>query len=309
LLFVDLLEEVGLEGYPVLIRASIGDDVDPGFPVPDRFNHLIVAVPGDSVAARDGDPVAGGLLFVDPTQEQGTAGWLHPGVQGKHALVVRGDLSALVETPSRFSQEGEQLTVELAITAAGVAAGRAEVLLRGSLAGVLAEELRSPRAEEALLYFLRRRLSGFDVRQPSWQQEPGDVPALRLEAAIEAASFAAAGGSGPSLHLPGLAMTPSSRELAEETMVTFPPGSRQTRWRLTLPPGWCPPEAEETAVRNAVGSFRQTISPIDRGVEVERRVEILSQRIEGESMAELAELSVAEHRTLKRRLRFGCAGG
>jgi transglutaminase-like putative cysteine protease len=309
LLFVDMLDEAGIPGYPVLIRLSSGDDVDPDFPFPFGFNHVIVAVPADAVAAGDGDPVAGGLLFIDPTQEKGSAAWLHPYVQGKNALVVRGDRSGLVETPNRFLDESERLTVELAISAAGDASGRAEVLLRGNWAAAAVEELRSPRAEQFFLGFLSRRLPGFDLGERAWQEEPGEAPGVRMAVAVRAPGFASGGGSGPSLHLPGLAATPSSRDLADETMATLRAGSRQTLWRLDLPPGWCPPEAAETGVANSVGSFSQTISSSGRRIEIERRVDVDTQRVEGEAASDLEELSRAEHRTLKRRLRFGCGGG
>ncbi len=306
LLFIDLLEELGIPSYPALIRSSSGDDVDRDFPVPDRFNHMIVAVPVDSVATSAGDPTAGGLLFIDPTQEQGTAGWLHPGVQRKGALVIRGDESALLETPYRWHQESQRLTVDLTLSPAGAATGRAEVVLTGGLAVFLAGELESPRAEEAFLRFLGRRLPRFDVRRPSWQHEPGDVPALRLVAEVHAEAFVAGIGSRPSLHLPGLPATPAPRELKGESATDLRPGSWQTIWRLVLPPGWCPPEAREIAIDNGAGSFRQTLSPADHGIEIDRRVDLRVRRIRGESMAELKELSLAEHRALKRRLRLHC---
>ena len=306
LLFIDLLEEVGIPSYPALIRSSPADDVDPDFPVPDRFNHLIVAVATDSVTVDGEDPTAEDLLFIDPTQERGTAGWLHPGVQRKHALVVRGDASALVETPDRWHQESQRLTVDLTVSPAGAAAGRAEVLLTGSLAVAVAAELESPRAAAAFSRFLGRRLPRFDLRETGWTREPGDVPALRLTARVQAATFVAGAGARPSLHLPGLPKTPPPHELADEIGTDLTPGSWQTRWRLGLPPGWCRPEAGEVAVANDVGSFRQTISPTDQGLEIERRVDLRARRLAGESMAELKALCLAEHRALKRRLRLHC---
>ncbi len=306
LLFIDLLAEAGIPSYPALIRSSSSTDVDPDFPVPDRFNHMIVAVPADSVATGDGDPTAGGLLFIDPTQEKGTAGWLHPGVQRKGALVVRGETSALIETPDRSQQESQRLTIDLTVSLAGAVTGRAEILVSGNLAVAIARELESPRGEEAFLRFLGRRLPRFDIRQPSWQHEPGDVPAVRMVAEVQAGDFVAGTSERRSLHLPGLPATPPPRDLAGGTATDLRPGSWQTRWRLTLPAGWCPPEAAETAVANDAGSFHQTISPTDRGVEVERRIDIRVRRVAGESMAELKELCLAEHRALKRRLRLHC---
>ncbi len=306
LLFVDLLAEAGIPSHPALIRSSPNDDVDRDFPVPDRFNHMIVAVEADAVATADGDPTAGGLLFIDPTQDKGTASWLHPGVQRKGALVVRGDESALIETPDQWHQESRQLNVDLTLSPAGAASGRAEMVIAGSLAVALGRELESPRAEEIFQRFLGRHLPRFEVHRPSWQHEPGGVPALRLAAEVRAAGFVAGAGARPSLHLPGLPATPPPRDMAGETATDLEPGSWRARWRLSLPDGWCPPTAAETAVTNGVGSFHQTITPAAGGVEVERRLELRTRRAAGATMAELKELCLAEHRTLKRRLRLSC---
>ena len=306
LLLIDFLEEAGIPSYPVLIRSTSAGDVDPSFPAPDLFNHMIVAVETEAVTVSDDDPAIDGLLFIDPTQEEGTAAWLHPGVQRRNALVIRGDASALIETPDRWHHESQRLTVDLKVSATGAATGRAEVLLTGNSAVALSRALATPQAEAAFLRFLGRHLPGFDIRQPSWQRESEEVPALRMTAEVHARIFVAGIGARPSLHLPGLPATPSSRELTDTLVTDLKPGSWQARWRIGLPPGWCLPEIAEVSVANQVGSFHQEVAPPDGGLEIVRRVDIHARRVVGESMAELKALSLAEHRTLKRRLRLHC---
>jgi hypothetical protein len=61
-LLLGLLDEAGIEAYPVLIQAEPRSRIDPEFPAPSLFNHMIAAVPAGGGAARGGHPRAGGAL-------------------------------------------------------------------------------------------------------------------------------------------------------------------------------------------------------------------------------------------------------
>ena len=78
---LDLLKQAGIEAYPALVQAAPQGRIDPEFPVPGWFDHMIAALPAAGLALTADDPVAGGYLFVDPTQTRGGAGWLHPADQ------------------------------------------------------------------------------------------------------------------------------------------------------------------------------------------------------------------------------------
>lgn len=88
-LLVDLLREVDIEALPALILLADDRRIDPQFPSPNQFNHEIVAVPAGEVEVTEEDPMAGGYLFLDPTQTRGGARWLHPAVVIGLTLVRR----------------------------------------------------------------------------------------------------------------------------------------------------------------------------------------------------------------------------
>src|SRR6185295_12651605 len=130
LLLVALLRTAGVEAYPALIHLGSEDRIDAEFPSPFQFNHVIVAVAAEGVAAM-GDPVSGGYLFVDPTQEGPSIRWLQPAVQDQDALVVRNAGSALVRTPIRQEIEGGRIEARLAVSPEGDADGEASFIISG----------------------------------------------------------------------------------------------------------------------------------------------------------------------------------
>ncbi len=311
LLLIDLLAEVGIEAHPTLIRASRRAEVDAAFPDPGQFNHLIVAVEAGQL---DGAELAGveaeGLFFLDPTQNRGGAVWLHPADQDQQVLVVRGADSSLVRTPLRPELEVSDLRVSLAVNATGNAAGGAGLELTGSTAAgfldLVAEA--TPSEEEGFIRRLfGRLLPGAELGVVSWSPVEGDLPAISLSASVRLDGLVQGRPGGRSLRLPGLTSTPEAHQLAErETAVVVTPGRTRARWSLTLPDGWCPPRAGERSVANSLGSYSQKVSAEGGKLTVERSTELDQRWIEPADLKALQELSLAEHRALKRRLRLRC---
>jgi hypothetical protein len=129
------------------VLAAPEDRIDADFPSPFYFDHMIAVLPAAGLATTSEDPIAGGYLFVDPTQSHGGAGWLHPAVQDQWALVLRGERSALVRSPLRPELETERLTVELAVRPDGGAAGQLRLELRGGAAAAGIERRAEERPE------------------------------------------------------------------------------------------------------------------------------------------------------------------
>lgn len=310
LLLIDLLEEAGIEAHPALIRLSRDERIDRLFPSPYHFNHLIVAVPADGVEPREHDPVADGYLFLDPTQERGSARWLHPGVQDQDALVVRGEGSGLARTPIRPEHESRGLVVNLVVTPGGEARGGAGLSFTGGLASALLDALASSppeRAEAAARTLLSDLLPGVTLGNIGWSTADGDVPRLEIAAATHLASFVQGSDGQRSFQLPGLTSTPSPSLVdGREVPLVLDPGIARTSWHLKLPAGWCPPAADPVAVDNEVGRFEQRIARDGDSVTVERRVEIRRRWVEPELFPAFEELALAEHRTARRRLRLDC---
>lgn len=92
-LLVALLRQVDIEAHVALLRARVGDDVEPQLPGLGLFNHAIVYLPGDRP------------LWIDPTAPFARAGELPLSDQGRWALVAATTTQALIPTPTSNSVE------------------------------------------------------------------------------------------------------------------------------------------------------------------------------------------------------------
>jgi hypothetical protein len=322
-LLLDMLEEAGIEAYPALVLADRDGRIDPRFPAPGWFNHMIAALPVDGLAVDADDPVAGGYLFVDPTQERGGAGWLHPVDQDQMALVLRGDRTVLVATPLRPRLEAFHLTVDLEVRPDGSAAGKLRLELRGGAAAAETEELAGERPDHTATRthrLITAWLPGAGVSGVHWTSlRAGGVPEVTLTAAVTLPSLvapgealpaadaggSAAGGGSRWLALAGPKITPAPGLLRDRSApVVVRPGVEQVTWHLTLPDGWCAAPDAGADLDNAAGSFHQSIACAGRLLTVERRSELRVRWIEPAQFPAVAAVSLAEHRAAARRLRL-----
>lgn len=313
LLLIALLREAGIDAWPALIRLGSGDRIDAGFPSPFQFNHVIVAVAAQGVAAPD-DPVAGGYLFVDPTQEGSSIRWLHPAVQDQDALVVRGAGSALVHTPLRQDLEGGTIDARLTLSAAGDAEGEVSFRISGDTGAAFASAFRESTAQEvepAVRQVFGQLLpSGAQLSGIRWslgQAADSEVPTVILSARVRLASLAQGEGGSHSFGLPPMAGTPKPAVLqGREMPVVLTPKSNRFSWRIEIPEGWCPPRPETIEVGNAVGTFRQSVAPNGRVIEVGRQLEIRQRWVEPARFADLEALAVADHQANQQLIRMDC---
>ncbi len=310
LLLIALLRESGIDAWPALIRLGSGDRIDAEFPSPFQFNHVIVAVAAQGVAAAD-DPVAGGYLFVDPTQEGSSIRWLHPSVQDQDALVVRGAGSALVRTPLRQDLEGGTIDTRLTLTADGDAEGEVSFRISGDAGAAFASTFQESAAQEvepAVRQVFGQLLpAGAQLSQVKWMIEEAEVPSVTLSARIRLTDMAQGEGTSHSFGLPPMVGTPKPAVLqGRELPVVLTPKSNRFSWRIEIPEGWCPPRPETVEIGNAVGTFRQSVAPNGRIVEIGRELEIRQRWIEPARFADLEELSIADHRANQQLIRMDC---
>ena len=313
-LLLDLLAEAGIEAYPALVYSGDDQPIDPGFPSPFGFNHMIVALPAAGLAAPAGHPeaavdaVAGGYLFVDPTQDAGASRWLDGDTQDQPALVVRGGESALVRTPVLPAAEVHRLALQLAAQPDGGAAGGLRVELLGGAARSLARlAARSPaEAENAVRGLLGAAFPAARLASPRSDPGSGPLPAMTLGAGISLASLVSSGeGGARSLGVPGLVLTPSTAVLDGRRLpLVLVPQTGELSLQATLPEGWCKPQHDDFAVANAVGSFRQSVACDGQLLTVTRRTVLARRFVPPELLPQLAELAAAEHRASARRLRL-----
>lgn len=325
LLLVELLRAAGIDAHPALIRLDAGGGIDPDFPTPLAFNHLIVAIDAAPFAAPSGDetrdeardpslPVAEGFVFVDATQTLGGAEYLHEGVQGQHSLVVLEDAEAgrLVRTPWRPSSDARRLDVDLVLDAAGDAAGTVRFELDGDAAApfvAMASTTVSMEVESTVRRLLDALVPGATFGQPTWQSPAGALPRFTVEAPVTIAL-----GSAPRLGGPGAFPSPRHLDdLAADATPAHPAsvdaGVLEVRWRLGLPEnaGLCPPRERADVAENDLGRVVHRVGVDAEGrVVVERIGELRRGRVEADELESLRELALAEHRAQRRRLRLGC---
>ncbi len=313
LLLTDLLREAGIEAYPALIRLDPGDRVDREFPSPFQFNHMIVAVPVEGLGLDAGVPVADGFLFLDATQREGGLEWLNPGVQDQEALVVRRGQALLVRTPILVAAEATRLTVDLALAASGESTGNARLELTGELAAAF-QELRAGGTPVELDRAIRKVFAGLlppgvTLTGIGWQSTEGGTPYVKVEAQVSLPALGAAAEAGalPPIPMPSRIELPSPGLLEGRTLpVVASPFSSRTTWRVTLPNDGCKPEGQDVIVGNDVGAFRQTTFVEGKLLVVERQSELRRRWIESAAFPALKEVSLAESRANKRRLRLSC---
>ncbi len=311
LLLVDLLADAGIEAHPALVRLDEDQGIDAEFPAADQFNHLIVVVPAGEVQARPGDALAGGYLFVDPTQEMGGLTWLHPALQGQRALVARGDASELATVPVLAGREARSLTVRVTVSEGGAASGRVELQLTGAGAWALSRATASATPErlgEVATDILHGALPGAELGAPRWRQ--GEVDGLPMIELSASAGFSrlVEGSSVRALALPSPDAFPEPSKL-EKLLgpLAVRPVRWATTWEVVTPAAWCPPAARNDETANGVGRFRQTVTPLeDGGFRLERRSELDLRWISPELAPEARKLSLAERRAARRRLLLRC---
>ncbi len=311
-LLLGMLDAVGLPGHLALLRAGQGQRIATELPSPFQFNHAIVALPAALAGAGPDDPVAGDLLFVDPTIEHGGASWLAPSDQGRDALVVAGEASRLVRTPVRAEGETRRVAIVGRLDGEGRFAGTYELELTGGQAveWIAASRVRSPeRMVDALHQEAHRLLPGARLVAATWTEKPAAaVPAVTLRTQAELDSVLRGEGDQRSLKPGARLALPASRDLAGRSVpAALPVGVQATSWRLELPPGVCPPAALEEVVENTLGrSLYRLSSPAPRVLLVERELTFSREWVEPLEFPALLELVGAATRPDQKRLRLGC---
>ena len=311
-LLIDMLNEAGIAAHPVLILSSWSDLIDPEFPDATWFNHAIVAVEQQPWMPADW-PIAGGYLFIDPTQTRGGAGWLGLGKQGQHALVVRGEASELIRTPVMPALESRDLKVKLEIDDRGDASGTATYAMTGSTASYyLAQVAEEPREtmEQHVRDLLSDLMPGGELSLVTWEGEDGEIPEMTFTANVALPDMLQGAADRRSFRVEGFQRCPSPKALTDRTTpVVVRPIIDRSVWEIGLPTESCTVKDKVSDVDNSVGRFHQTIAGAPGQVTITRELDMRQRQVEVESIEELKELAVAESRAAKRRVRLACGSG
>jgi len=115
-----LLKQAGIEALPVL--ACVGEPVDPDYPTPCQFNHVIGAVPLGQLPSFDTacDACLDGWLYVDPTQTFVEPGQLPFSLYGSNVLRLSDSGGVLVKLPPAHPEDNRRVRkAEARLTADG----------------------------------------------------------------------------------------------------------------------------------------------------------------------------------------------
>ena len=120
-LFAALLKAAGIEAWPALIGAGI--KLDPGFPSPSQFNHLITVLPRQRA----------GVVWLDTTPEVAPYGFLQSTIRDKQALVIPDDGSPALMTTRADPPfpEIKKFEAKTALDGSGTLTGRVDMTFRG----------------------------------------------------------------------------------------------------------------------------------------------------------------------------------
>ncbi len=156
-LLMALLARQHVESFPVLTRPRESGAIDPDFPSPVAFNHVVLAV---RVPERTGLPAEiplpdGPAVLFDPTDSWTPWGELPGELQGARGLVVRADGSELVAFP--WAPAGVNRLVR-AVDAELAADGRVTARVASTSAGSLSQrafyQARAPEARREAVFRL-----------------------------------------------------------------------------------------------------------------------------------------------------------
>lgn len=166
-LMISLLAAVGLKGYPALVRGR-SYDLEPSVPMPEQFNHAIVAVPLDNH-----------LLWVDPTLELAPIGLIPSELRGQSALVVEPGHPRLEMIPLTSPiPEREKLISKGELDAAGRLKLHSQVEVRGEGEVLFRQVFRlgNKEARKSLCQELaRRQVSDSSVEIEPTNSDPADL--------------------------------------------------------------------------------------------------------------------------------------
>ena len=316
-LLVELLREVGIEAFPALVRLDESKSFDAEFPAANQFNHLIVAIPEGEVATTAEDPLSGGYLFVDATQTRGSARYLNSWAAGQKALVVTPGGGSLVPTPILPDSQRQRLAGIWTVRDDGSAeASLALEFVGDTAAGMLSVESSTDpgELESRIQSAWRSVLPRADLSEIQWGGNADEIPVFRLEAKAGLDAWLSGRDGSYSVQLPELRQTPELRDLGdvpEQLPVDATAGRADVRFEIHLPKGICPPKPKDDTLENAVGSFTQTITSTGDAatgviVTVERTTIVRQPYITPEQRQDLIDLTTAEYRAARRKLRFRC---
>jgi tetratricopeptide (TPR) repeat protein len=282
ILFNTMLQEIGVESYPVLIRAEQSrNEQDMSLAMVNQFNHCISYVPD-----VDGN---GTGMFLDGTAQYASMGPPPAMDRGAHVLVVKPDGGELVQIPfGTPDYQGLDQRWTITVDADGSAEIEGELTFRGDFSiqarSMFAVAGQRPLILQAMLAqtFGRVRLLENEFDDLTDYTEASE--SFRVKAKVE--NFAKVSGEQRTLptqfvdFFGGMLGQLVQRPEREHDLLLMDPMSMRTQATYHLPAGWtvtAAPEDVDLSIEEA--AFTSTATHDGGTLTLERILELRSHRI------------------------------
>ncbi|HIB85735.1 TPA: DUF3857 domain-containing protein [Candidatus Poribacteria bacterium] len=121
-LMISMLNQIGVEAFPVLINPSPFERIDLDIPSTGQFSHLITMIP-----QQDDE-----IMWLDPTSETCPFGTLPVSDQGRRVLVVKEETAAFLAPPIALPEFNQLIVnIKIVINSDGLVRGEMEILPTG----------------------------------------------------------------------------------------------------------------------------------------------------------------------------------
>lgn len=295
-----MLEQIGVQSYPVIINATRGV-VNPATPATiDVLNHVVLAV---AVSAEFDDPLIfatyphsklGRLLFFDPTNPLMPFGSLPGSLQGNFGVLVTPEGGELVQLPElSAAANGIARTATFALDESGNLRGDVREVRQGSLAAQQRLAVRIAKVEtdriKPIETLLASSLSSYQINKASIINLPTSASAFEWRYSIESARYAKSAGD-IMLVRPRVLGVKSSTVLEtkepREHSFEFDEAERDAdTFEITLPPGY------------AVESLPRSVDVDDGFAAYHSKTEVAGRTLRYTRTFEIDKLSVPVERT------------
>jgi Domain of Unknown Function with PDB structure (DUF3857) len=239
-----LLARAGVTAYPVLTLSRDEGAIDPEFPSPIQFNHLILAIRESGASGLSSEvrlPDGPAILF-DPTSEDTPFGELPAGLQGSRGLLVNEGHGVLLDFPTSPPQTNHWLRrIEAQVSSEGRLTAQIVDQRSGAMASRHGYRILSPVDREASLSReLGRELGGSRIGQITFAGLDDPSTPMEIKYELQADSFLRHVGS--LTLLPVLPVSGRPRRLADlehrQSPITLGvPRLTETVCKIRLPDG------------------------------------------------------------------------
>lgn len=180
-----LFEVAGIDSYYSLVTAGEGEKtLDPKFPS-NQFNHVILCVPFE-----------GDTTWVECTADNIAFGYLGDFTDDRYALVINGDQSRLVKTPSYSKEVNLQVReANIQVNIDGSIHAAIQTAFKGLQYNNRRAQINEDEKDRKDYLYNSVAISGFTIKNLAYTYKKEVLPEIQEDLEIDAVKFASVTGS------------------------------------------------------------------------------------------------------------------